>query len=112
MDRFPPLIDNLEDNIAVIDTHFVIQAMNQAFLRHLKSAGNEGDPIGREFFSVLPVAMDLKHYFQSVLATGNMIQFERMSPNPSVNKVFLISLIPIKDTDKLVKGILFLSHEI
>ncbi|HNX00442.1 MAG TPA: PAS domain-containing protein [Candidatus Cloacimonadota bacterium] len=109
---FPALIDNLEDNIAEIDSNLVIRNMNIAFLRHLKSAGYEGNPIGQDIFAVLPVASDLKHYFESVLFSGNMIQFKRKSPNPAIDKLFLISLLPLKDADKETKGILFLSHEI
>jgi hypothetical protein len=109
---FPALIDNLDDNIIEIDRNCVIQKANASFLNHLKAAGSNAESPGKHFFDILPMASDLKHYFDDVFKTGNMIQFERKSPNPAINKLFMISLIPMKDTLKDVIGILFMSHEI
>jgi hypothetical protein len=109
---FPKLINELDDNVIEINQEFVIQRVNASFLRHINSAGITNSPIDMKLFDVLKMASDLKHYFDEVFQSGNMIQFERKSPNPAVNKLFMITLIPMKDTAKEVIGILFMSHEI
>jgi hypothetical protein len=112
MTSFPDLIDNLDDNVIELGQGYVIRKVNASFLEHLHSAGSYIDPIGKKMFDVLPIAADLKHYFDEEFQSGNMIQFERKSPNPSVSKLFLITLIPVKNPSKEVIGILFMSHEI
>jgi hypothetical protein len=109
---FPKVINELDDNVIELDREFSIQRTNASFLVHINSAGMSKNPIGMKLFEVLPMAADLKHYFDDVFNSGNMIQFERKSPNPAINKLFLITLIPMKDTSKEVIGILFMSHEI
>jgi hypothetical protein len=110
--RFSKLIDEIDDNIIEINRDFIIQRTNASFLGHINSAGIMNNPLGMKLFEILPMASDLKHYFDDVFKSGNMAQFERKSPNPAVNKLFMITLIPIKDNSKEVIGILFMSHEI